>query len=155
MLCYAVLTDEWRTFYSLSISWNLRLNYKWFDVIYRRRHELCSSSWDSAMFWHHTDAVPQACDTVVDPRIGELARSCCSNTSPILPHPRLQGVWCPLPETSYLVYSKYFLSFLCGQHQSQPSCISSRANVSSLHTFHGCYSLWFNSLLSACGLLLG
>lgn len=56
---------------------------------------------------------PQASDTMVDPRMGELARSCCSNTSPILPHPCLQGVWYFLPETSYLVYSKYFLSFLC------------------------------------------
>lgn len=98
---------------------------------------------------------PQASDTMVDPRMGELARSCCSNTSPILPHPCLQGVWCFLPETSYLVYSKYFLSFLCGRHQSQPSCISSRTKVSSLHIFHGCYSLWFKRLLSACGLLLG
>lgn len=67
--------------------------------------------------------VPQACDIVVDPRMGELARSCCSNTPPILRHPCLQGVWCSLPETSYLVYSKYFLSF-------------SVANISlSLHVF--------------------
>lgn len=64
--------------------------------------------------------------------MGELARSWWSNTSPILPHPRgmMSSSW----------HSKYFLSYLCGQHQSQPSCISSRAKVSSLHTFHGCYS---------------